>query len=632
MVEDHLEIEDGGKQDHDLGNNIEALDAKNETEGEISACVVTGVEDAACKSEDGGQCLNGLKMEVKDMISMENEMEDQINPQSDTNEPMAVDGSIDQQMKEDRSYTETNVEEQTVNKQTDAQNEVAEKNASNVGVEVQKSAEIGVEDEHPVKDVIKENTVIGVEGGTPGEIVMEENTENGVEGGDPVKNVREEKPDVDFYDEKHNNSERINQNAETESDPKNTQFLTDMPSNEAPSSQNAVLDKILQGGDEKMEDATNVNEEKAVNDECKKQGKEILLASAVTDGNTKTIQTAIKNEGDHSSLPSQHEAATPSSLVRTAGDHSGFTRATLPLMAEGEDGTPEDQAAFMKEIESFYRERAIDFKPPKFYGQLLNCLKLWRSVIRLGGYDRVTGSKLWRQVGESFHPPKTCTTVSWTFRIFYEKSLLEYERHKTQTGELQLPVAALHEASGADTEGNGYQGSGPGRAKRDAASRATQGWHVQRLFSHGEDKSISNTAKREKNVKTIGSLKQKRPNEAEHSVKAARIETSKQLTTAVVDVGPPADWVKINVRETKDCFEVYALVPGLLREEVRVQSDPAGRLVITGQPEQVDNPWGVAPFKKVVNLPSRIDPLQTSAVVSLHGRLFVRVPFEQQNG
>jgi len=62
----------------------------------------------------------------------------------------------------------------------------------------------------------------------------------------------------------------------------------------------------------------------------------------------------------------------------------------------------------------------------------------------------------------------------------------------------------------------------------------------------------------------------------------------------VVDIGPPADWVKINVQKTvslscvwieynlfnqviyssrescvqKDCFEVYALVPGLLREEV----------------------------------------------------------------
>jgi len=81
----------------------------------------------------------------------------------------------------------------------------------------------------------------------------------------------------------------------------------------------------------------------------------------------------------------------------------------------------------------------------------------------------------------------------------------------------------------------------------------------------------------------------------------------------------------------KDCFEVYALVPGLLREEVHVQSDPAGRLVITGDPEQPDNPWGITPFKKVVNLPSRIDPHQTSAVVTLHGQLFVRAPFGQSD-
>jgi hypothetical protein len=34
--------------------------------------------------------------------------------------------------------------------------------------------------------------------------------------------------------------------------------------------------------------------------------------------------------------------------------------------------------------------------------------------------------------------------------------------------------------------------------------------------------------------------------------------------------------------------------------QVHVQSDPAGRLVIIGDPEQPDNPWGITPFKKVV--------------------------------
>ncbi|CAJ1973099.1 unnamed protein product [Sphenostylis stenocarpa] len=310
-----------------------------------------------------------------------------------------------------------------------------------------------------------------------------------------------------------------------------------------------------------------------------------------------------------------------------------------------EYGTPLDRETFMKELENFYRERSLEFKPPKFYGEPLNCLKLWRAVIRLGGYDVVTGSKLWRQVGESFNPPKTCTTVSWTFRIFYEKALLEYEKHKRETGELQLPVGSFHQSSNVEKETAVYQAPGSGRARRDAAARAMQGWHAQRLLGYGE---------------VAEPVIKRTPAGMEHTEKAANIEGDRQLSywfcqpkdsrqteeenmpweillafsrcqlvTAVVDIGPPADWVKINVRETKDCFEVYALVPGLLREEVRVQSDPVGRLVITGLPEHIDNPWGITPFKKVVNLPARIDPLQTSAVVSLHGRLFVRVPFEQ---
>lgn len=42
---------------------------------------------------------------------------------------------------------------------------------------------------------------------------------------------------------------------------------------------------------------------------------------------------------------------------------------------DGVDGSPEDQVEFMKEVESFYRENALEFKAPKFYGELLNCLK-----------------------------------------------------------------------------------------------------------------------------------------------------------------------------------------------------------------------------------------------------------------
>lgn len=45
-------------------------------------------------------------------------------------------------------------------------------------------------------------------------------------------------------------------------------------------------------------------------------------------------------------------------------------------MSEGNDsGTEEEQSAFMAVVENFFRERSMEFKPPKFYGEGLNCLK-----------------------------------------------------------------------------------------------------------------------------------------------------------------------------------------------------------------------------------------------------------------
>jgi len=40
-----------------------------------------------------------------------------------------------------------------------------------------------------------------------------------------------------------------------------------------------------------------------------------------------------------------------------------------------ESGTEDEQSAFMKELETFFRERSMEFKPPKFYKEGLNCLK-----------------------------------------------------------------------------------------------------------------------------------------------------------------------------------------------------------------------------------------------------------------
>ncbi|CAH2036684.1 unnamed protein product [Thlaspi arvense] len=331
------------------------------------------------------------------------------------------------------------------------------------------------------------------------------------------------------------------------------------------------------------------------------------------------------------------DAGVVSHSETKTGDENPKKRKTWLLsdseaLGSDEAGTPEDQKAFLIELETFHRENYLDYKPLKFYGQPLNTLKLWRAVVKLGGYDVVTTSKLWRQVGESFHPPKTCTTVSYTFRNFYEKALLEYEKYLRKTGELSLPGSALIVSPSLEKEAVSHQGSGSGRARRDSAARAMQNWHAQRLVGSGDvtvpivkDKGFTSTPKHKK-LKSIGLQKHNTQTSMDPVVPQ---EADKESVADVVDDGPLADWVKITVKETNDSFEIFALVPGLLRKEVRIQSDPAGRLVITGEPEQLDNPWGITPFKKVIGLSARIDPLHTSAVMSMHGRLFIRVPFEQ---
>ncbi|AQK54737.1 DNA-binding protein [Zea mays] len=340
-----------------------------------------------------------------------------------------------------------------------------------------------------------------------------------------------------------------------------------------------------------------------------------------------------EDDDDDDSTPD----ASPRAEVKVEGESGAGHRVEVepdPFLDGDDSGTEEEQGAFMAELERFHREHSLEFKPPKFYGKGLNCLKLWRQVAHLGGHEQVTVCKLWRQVGETFRPPKTCTTVSWSFRIFYEKALLEYEKHKVRTGQLQIPPPGLPQPSGADREVVVNQSSSA-RVRRDAAARAMQGWHAHRLLTNGTygDNILKANVhyvifSHVSFMIYLGVLKRKKASSPEYALKSSRSKTNKsQEDSMVVDVGEPADWVKINVRQTKDCFEVYALVPGLLREEVHVQSDPAGRLVITGDPEQPDNPWGITPFKKVVNLPSRIDPHQTSAVVTLHGQLFVRAPF-----
>ena len=84
---------------------------------------------------------------------------------------------------------------------------------------------------------------------------------------------------------------------------------------------------------------------------------------------------------------------------------------------------------FKKKLMSFMWENGYDsFKVPQIAGRELDLYKLYTSVIRRGGYERVSSLKLWREIVNEFKLPDSCTSASFTLRTHYQKYLFAYEQ------------------------------------------------------------------------------------------------------------------------------------------------------------------------------------------------------------
>lgn len=84
---------------------------------------------------------------------------------------------------------------------------------------------------------------------------------------------------------------------------------------------------------------------------------------------------------------------------------------------------------FKKKLMNFMCENGYDsFKVPQIAGRELDLYKLYTSVIRRGGYDRVSALKLWREIVNEFKLPDSCTSASFTLRTHYQKYLYAYEK------------------------------------------------------------------------------------------------------------------------------------------------------------------------------------------------------------
>jgi hypothetical protein len=77
------------------------------------------------------------------------------------------------------------------------------------------------------------------------------------------------------------------------------------------------------------------------------------------------------SNGENKGVDDQDQPAEDDTALPKVSNNFFFDYST----GDDDFGTEEEQAEFMKELERFYREKMMEFKPPKFYGEGLNCLK-----------------------------------------------------------------------------------------------------------------------------------------------------------------------------------------------------------------------------------------------------------------
>ncbi|KAG2237285.1 hypothetical protein BDF21DRAFT_377330 [Thamnidium elegans] len=89
--------------------------------------------------------------------------------------------------------------------------------------------------------------------------------------------------------------------------------------------------------------------------------------------------------------------------------------------------TPEYEK-FMSDLKKFHDQKGTVLQTePVLGGKRLDLLKIYKTVIEAGGYEKVTLNRGWKQVGDPFNFPITCTNSAYSIKSFYTKYLLGWE-------------------------------------------------------------------------------------------------------------------------------------------------------------------------------------------------------------
>jgi hypothetical protein len=103
-----------------------------------------------------------------------------------------------------------------------------------------------------------------------------------------------------------------------------------------------------------------------------------IVSGAKVETNSEDAISHDADEEEEDDDDDSTQDASPIAEVNVEGESGAVHRLEVepdPFLDGDASGTEEEQAAFMVELERFHKEHSLEFKPPKFYGKGLNCLK-----------------------------------------------------------------------------------------------------------------------------------------------------------------------------------------------------------------------------------------------------------------
>lgn len=101
------------------------------------------------------------------------------------------------------------------------------------------------------------------------------------------------------------------------------------------------------------------------------------------------------------------------------------------VFGDNEDIDVEERDKFLRDLNEFMEKRGTPIpydNLPQLGGRRLNVYKLWLQVWSRGGYEAVCENKQWTEVRDAYQVPKTCTSASYSLKMYYQKWLYSYEQ------------------------------------------------------------------------------------------------------------------------------------------------------------------------------------------------------------